>query len=70
MIFPDYFNYSKKEAIDLLKKELILDHILINITSQFLLDFIAILPKKFGVDKRKLHLSNLIISKRSLENKL
>ena len=65
ILFPDYFNYSKKEAIDLLKKRInFRPYPYKHYESVFTRFYQAyILPKKFGVDKRKLHLSNLIISK-------
>ena len=65
VLFPDYFNYSKEEAINLLKKRVnYRPYPYKHYESIFTRFYQAyILPKKFGVDKRKLHLSNLIISK-------
>ena len=64
ILFPDYFDYSKQEAIDLLKKRVnYRPYPYKHYESVFTRFYQAyILPKKFGVDKRKLHLSNLIIS--------
>lgn len=64
VLFPDYFNYSKKEAINLLKNRIdYRPYPYKHYESIFTRFYQAyILPKKFGVDKRKLHLSNLIIS--------
>jgi N-acetyl sugar amidotransferase len=65
ILFPDYFDYSKKKALDLLKKKInFKPYPYKHYESVFTRFYQAyILPKKFGVDKRKLHLSNLIISK-------
>ena len=64
ILFPDYFDYSKKEALKLLKKKInFKPYPYKHYESVFTRFYQAyILPKKFGVDKRKLHLSNLIIS--------
>ena len=73
VLFPDYFNYSKEEAINLLKNRIdYRPYPYKHYESIFTRFYQAyILPKKFGVDKRKLHLSNLIISKEiSRENAL
>ncbi len=64
ILFPDYFDYSKVEAIKLLKNKIdYRPYPYKHYESIFTRFYQAyILPKKFGVDKRKLHLSNLIIS--------
>ncbi len=64
ILFPDYFNYKKDEAVKELEtksnfKKYPYKHY-DNVFTRFYQGYI--LPKKFGVDKRKLHLSNLIIS--------
>ncbi len=65
ILFPDYFEYSKKDALELLKKKInFKPYPYKHYESVFTRFYQAyILPKKFGVDKRKLHLSNLIITK-------
>jgi len=64
ILFPDYFDYSKNKAIDLLINKInFKPYPYKHYESVFTRFYQAyILPKKFGVDKRKLHLSNLIIS--------
>ena len=64
ILFPDYFNFNKDLAIKELEiksnfKKYPYKHYE-NVFTRFYQGYI--LPKKFGVDKRKLHLSNLIIS--------
>lgn len=64
ILFLDFFNYKKEEAITLLKsdcnyKPYPYKHYE-SVFTRFYQGYI--LPKKFGVDKRKLHLSNLICS--------
>ncbi len=60
----DYFDYKKKEALNYLKENF--DFIPYpykhyeSVFTRFYQGFI--LPKKFGVDKRKIHLSNLILT--------
>jgi N-acetyl sugar amidotransferase len=61
----NYLNYNKNEALNILVKEF--DYIPYSgkhnesFITKFLQDYI--LPKKFGFDKRKIHLSDLIYSK-------
>ena len=64
VLFPDYFDYSKEEAINLLKNRInYRPYPYKHFESVFTRFYQAyILPKKFGVDKRKLHLSNLIMT--------
>lgn len=62
--FPDYFNYNKEKAINELEtkfnfKRYPYKHYE-NIFTRFYQGYI--LPKKFDIDKRKLHLSNLILT--------
>jgi N-acetyl sugar amidotransferase len=62
--FLDYFPYNKYEALDLLEnnfgyKRYPYKHYE-SIFTRFYQGYI--LPKKFGVDKRKIHLSNLVVS--------
>ena len=62
--FPDYFEYNKQSAIKELEnrfnfKKYPYKHYE-NIFTRFYQAYI--LPKKFGIDKRKLHLSNLLIT--------
>ena len=62
--FPDYFNYNKEKAIIELEtkfnfKRYPYKHYE-NIFTRFYQGYI--LPKKFDIDKRKLHLSNLILT--------
>ena len=63
--FLDYFNYNKTDAIkDLEQKTNFKKYPYKHYENVFTRFYQAyILPKKFGVDKRKLHLSNLIMSK-------
>ncbi len=65
ILFPDYFDYSKEKAIELLKKKInYKPYPYKHYESVFTRFYQAyLLPKKFGVDKRKLHLSNLLVSK-------
>lgn len=65
VLFPDYFNYSKQDAIELLKKKIdFKPYPYKHYESIFTRFYQAyILPKKFGIDKRKLHLSNLLMSR-------
>ena len=70
ILFPDYFNYKKDVAIKELEaksnfKKYPYKHY-DNVFTRFYQGYI--LPKKFGVDKRKLHLSNLIISNQMDKN--
>ena len=60
----DYIDYNKSKAKDILKKELSWkDYGVKHFESIFTRFYQAyILPKKFGIDKRKAHLSNLICS--------
>ena len=63
--FLDYFNYNKEDAIEILKlkynfKPYPYKHYE-SVFTRFYQGYI--LPKKFKVDKRKLHFSTLIISK-------
>lgn len=62
--FLNYLDYKKEEALNELEKKLITKDIHTNIMKMFLLDSYQgyILPKKFNVDKRKVHLSTLIIT--------
>ena len=64
VLFPDYLNFVKKNAIEELKnKALYKPYPYKHYESIFTRFYQAyILPKKFGIDKRKLHLSNLIVS--------
>jgi len=71
--FLDYFEYNKNDALDILIKEVgYKPYPYKHYESVFTRFYQAyILPKKFGIDKRKLHLSTLIISKQmSRENAL
>lgn len=70
ILFPDYFNYKKDLAVKELEaksnfKKYPYKHY-DNVFTRFYQGYI--LPKKFGVDKRKLHLSNLIISNQMDKN--
>lgn len=62
--FLNYFNYNKEEAIKELEKKTNFKKYPYkhyeNVFTRFYQAYI--LPRKFGVDKRKLHLSNLIMS--------
>ena len=64
VLFPDYFDYSKEKAIEILKKKInFKPYPYKHYESVFTRFYQAyLLPKKFGVDKRKLHLSNLLVS--------
>ena len=64
VLFPDYFNYIKTDAImELQKKVNYKQYPYKHYESVFTRFYQAyILPKKFNVDKRKLHLSNLVVS--------
>lgn len=64
VLFPDYLNFVKKDAIEELKnKTFYKPYPYKHYESIFTRFYQAyILPKKFGIDKRKLHLSNLIVS--------
>ena len=64
VLFPDYLNFVKKNAIEELKnKTFYKPYPYKHYESIFTRFYQAyILPKKFGIDKRKLHLSNLIVS--------
>ena len=69
--FLDYFDYNKTEAIEILKsnydfKPYPYKHYE-SVFTRFYQGYI--LPKKFGVDKRKLHFSTLIISKQMQREK-
>lgn len=70
ILFPDYFDYNKKKAIDeLVEKFNFKPYPYKHYESVFTRFYQAyILTKKFGVDKRKLHLSNLIISNQMTRN--
>ncbi len=65
ILFPDYFDYTKDGAIELLKNKInYKPYPYKHYESVFTRFYQAyILPRKFGIDKRKLHLSNLLISK-------
>lgn len=70
ILFPDYFDYKKDVAVKELEeksnfKKYPYKHY-DNVFTRFYQGYI--LPKKFGVDKRKLHLSNLIISNQMDKN--
>ena len=62
--FPDYFDYNKETATQELEKKFNFKRYPYkhyeNIFTRFYQAYI--LPKKFGIDKRKLHLSNLILT--------
>jgi len=60
--FLDYFDYNKNEAAKLLKEKFdFIDYPYKHYESVFTRFYQGyILPKKFGIDKRKVHLSNLI----------
>jgi hypothetical protein len=62
--FLDYFDYKKEDALKLLESKYdFKPYGYKHYESIFTRFYQAyILPKKFGVDKRKLHLSNLIIT--------
>ena len=66
----DYFDYRKNEAIKVLKININSNLMNINIMNQFSLDFtrVYILPRKFNVDKRILHLSTLIVTNQLSRN--
>ena len=70
ILFPDYFNYNKIKALDEIKNKCnFKPYPYKHYESVFTRFYQAyILTKKFGVDKRKLHLSNLIISKQMTRN--
>ncbi len=63
--FLDYFNYNKKESIETLKSQYNFKPYPYKHYESVFTRFYQgyILPKKFKVDKRKLHFSTLIISK-------
>lgn len=63
--FLDYFNYNKSEAIEILKRDVnYKPYPYKHYESVFTRFYQAyILPQKFGYDKRRVHLSTLIISK-------
>ena len=68
-LFPDYFKYIKKDALTELKQKVNYKPYPYKHESVFTRFYQAyILPKKFGIDKRKLHLSNLIISNQMTRN--
>ena len=71
VLFPDYFDYSKEKTIELLKKKInYKPYPYKHYESVFTRFYQAyLLPKRFGVDKRKLHLSNLLVSKEITRNK-
>ena len=60
----DYINYNKSEAIKILKNKLEWREYGINHGESLYTKFFQthILPKKFNIDKRKAHLSSLILS--------
>ena len=64
VLFPDYFDYSKEKAIEILKKKINFKPYPYKHYEPVFTRFYQayLLPKKFGVDKRKLHLSNLLVS--------
>jgi N-acetyl sugar amidotransferase len=68
--FLDYFEYKKEDALELLMKKYdFKPYGYKHYESIFTRFYQAyILPKKFGVDKRKLHLSNLIVTKQLERN--
>ena len=70
VLFPDYFKYIKKDALTELKQKVnYKPYPYKHYESVFTRFYQAyILPKKFGIDKRKLHLSNLIISNQMTRN--
>lgn len=70
VLFPDYFNYIKKDAImELQKKVNYKQYPYKHYESVFTRFYQAyILPKKFNVDKRKLHLSNLVVSNQMIRD--
>lgn len=69
--FLDYFSYQKDDAIQILKKEFSFKPYPYKHYESIFTRFYQgyILPKKFGVDKRKLHLSNLIMTKQITREK-
>ncbi len=69
--FLDYFNYNKFEAINTLKEKYNFKPYPYKHYESIFTRFYQgyLLPKKFGVDKRKLHLSTLIISKQISRDK-
>ena len=64
ILFPDYFQYNKELAINELKYKINFKPYPYKHYESVFTRFYQgyILPKKFGIDKRKVHLSNLIIS--------
>lgn len=68
--FLDYYDYQKSEAISILTKECdYKPYPYKHYESVFTRFYQAyILPKKFGIDKRRLHLSTLVISKQMSRN--
>ena len=64
--FLDYFDYSKKSGFNLLRKPLLLQTLPYKHYESVFTRFYQahILPKKFNIDKRKVHLSSLILSAR------
>ena len=64
VLFPDYFNYSKESAIEILKKKInYKPYPYKHFESVFTRFYQAyILPNKFKVDKRLIHLSAQIVS--------
>lgn len=66
----DYFDYNKENAIKELEKKFNFEKYENKHYESFFTKFYQsfILPKKFGVDKRRLHLSNLIISNQISRN--
>ena len=70
ILFPDFFEYNKDNVIkELIEKIDYKPYPYKHYESVFTRFYQGyILPKKFGVDKRKLHLSNLIISNQMSRN--
>jgi hypothetical protein len=68
--FLDYFDYNKENAIEMLEREYSFKRYPYkhyeSIFTRFYQGFI--LPTKFGIDKRRLHLSTLIISNQLTRN--
>ena len=62
--FPDYFNYHKEKAINELETKFNFKRYPYKHYESILTRFYQgyILPKKFGIDKRKVHLSTLILN--------
>lgn len=63
--FLDYFDYEKENAISMLERDFSFKRYPYKHYESIFTRFYQgyLLPKKFGVDKRKLHLSNLVLTK-------